>query len=117
MKTVILAGGLGTRLAEETGVRPKPMIEIGGQPIFWHILNIYAFHGHKEFVIACGYKGEMIKQYFCEFRTRNSDMTIDLRTGGIDLHANRAPDWRVAVVDTGVNTQTGGRVRRLRSWL
>jgi len=117
MKTVILAGGLGTRLSEETALRPKPMVEIGGQPILWHILNIYAAHGFKEFVIASGYKGDMIKEYFANYRLRSADITVDLRTGGVDLQNNRTPDWRVTVADTGVATQTGGRVKRLQPWL
>ena len=112
MKTVILAGGLGTRLSEETALRPKPMVEIGGHPILWHILNIYAAHRFNEFVIACGYKGEYIKEYFCNFRHRHCDLSVDLRRGQIEVHDNRAPDWKVMLVDTGIETQTGGRVKR-----
>jgi glucose-1-phosphate cytidylyltransferase len=117
MKTVILAGGLGTRLAEETVVRPKPMVEIGGRPILWHILNIYAAHGFKDFVIACGYKGEMIKEYFANYRFQTGDVVVDLAAGTVDVRNGRAPDWRVAVVDTGADTQTGGRVKRCAPWL
>ena len=117
MKTIILAGGLGTRLAEETVVRPKPMVEIGGRPILWHILNIYAAHGYKDFVIACGYKSEMIKEYFVNYRLQTSDVVVDLASGTIQTTNSRAPDWRLAMVDTGVETQTGGRVKRLASWL
>ena len=117
MKTVILAGGLGTRLSEETGARPKPMVEIGGKPILWHIMNLYDVHGFKDFVIACGYKSEVIKEYFHNFYIHNSDYVVDLKDGKRDLVRSRAPDWRVAVVDTGAATQTGGRVRRLRDWL
>src|SRR5688500_3574995 len=106
MKSVILAGGLGTRLAEETTLRPKPMVEIGGEPILWHILSIYAANGFKDFVIACGYKGEQIKEYFTNFRLRNSDVFVDLREGKVEVSNNRAPDWRVTLADTGINTQT-----------
>ncbi len=117
MKVVILAGGLGTRLSEETVIRPKPMVEIGGHPILWHILNIYASHGFKEFIIACGYKGELIKEYFCNFRNLSGDISVDLRSGAIDLHSNRTPDWNVTLVDTGTETQTGGRLKRLAPYL
>jgi glucose-1-phosphate cytidylyltransferase len=117
MKTIILAGGLGTRLAEETTVRPKPMVEIGGRPILWHILNIYAAYGFKDFVIACGYKGEQIKQYFHDFRLSDSDICVDLGRGSVDLMNTRAPDWRIWVIDTGVNTQTGGRLKRCLPWI
>lgn len=117
MKTVILAGGLGTRLAEETTVRPKPLVEIGGRPIIWHIMNIYAAHGHNEFVVACGYKGEMLKEYFANHHLYQSDMTVNLRDGTREMMQSRAPDWRVSLVDTGNKTQTGGRVRRLKSLL
>jgi glucose-1-phosphate cytidylyltransferase len=112
MKTIILAGGLGTRLAEETAIRPKPMVEIGGLPILHHILSIYAAQGYKEFIIACGYKGEFIKDYFCNFRLRNDDMLVDLAAGKIHETKRRAPDWRVHLLDTGIATQTGGRVKR-----
>ncbi len=114
MKTVILAGGRGTRLAEETSVVPKPMVEIGGRPILWHIMNIYAAAGHKDFLIACGYKGELIKAYFGDFRLRNSDYLIDLGTGEVDLVRPGDIDWRVGVIDTGPDTMTGGRILRLR---
>jgi glucose-1-phosphate cytidylyltransferase len=117
MKTVILAGGMGTRLAEETGVRPKPMVEIGGRPILWHIMSIYASHGFREFVVACGYKGEMIKEYFRNFFYYDSDLSIDLGTGTVEVHTNRAPGWKVDLVDTGITTQTGGRVKRLAPWI
>lgn len=117
MKTVILAGGLGTRLSEETTVRPKPMVEIGGRPLLWHIMNIYGAHGFREFVVAAGYKGEMIKDYFCNFHLRSSDIRVTLQTGQVELRNNRIPNWEVAVVDTGDTTQTGGRIKRLQSWL
>ena len=117
MKTVILAGGLGTRLSEETTSRPKPMVEIGGKPILWHILNLYSANGFDDFVIACGYKGEVIKEYFQNFVLHNSDCVFDLRNGKIERRNSRSPDWRVAAVDTGIPTMTGGRLARLRPWL
>ncbi len=117
MKTVILAGGLGTRLSEETVARPKPMVEIGGRPILWHVMSIYAAHGLREFVIACGYKGEVIKQYFNDFFHHHTDWTIDLATGARTVVSQQTPDWRVHLVDTGADTLTGGRLLRLRSAL
>lgn len=118
MKAVILAGGLGSRLSEETASRPKPSIEIGGKPILWHIMNIFSAHGVNEFVIALGYKGEIIKQYFVDFYALNSDITVDLATGGTVIHNNgKQPNWKVHLVDTGLYTQTGGRLKRLRGWL
>jgi len=117
MKTVILAGGKGTRLAEETVTRPKPMVEIGGKPVLWHIMNIYAHHGFKDFVVACGYRGEMIVDYFRNFHLYNAEATFDLRTGAVEKHTNGSPDWRVTLVPTGLETQTGGRVRRLAGLL
>ena len=117
MKTVILAGGLGTRLSEETALRPKPMVEIGGRPILWHVMSIYAAHGFREFVIACGYKGEIIKQYFSDFVRHHSDWTVDLQSGDRTLVKQNAPDWRVHLRDTGPETLTGGRLLRLRDML
>jgi len=117
MKVVILCGGLGTRLAEETVARPKPMVEIGGHPIVWHIMNIYASHGFKDFVLACGYKGEFIKDYFVNFAQLDGDIVVDLRRGKTETRNARAPDWTVAMVDTGINTQTGGRIKRLADWI
>jgi len=117
MKTAILAGGFGSRLAEETEIRPKPMVEVGNKPMLWHIMNIYSAYGYNEFVIACGYKGESIKEYFANFYLHNADVTIDLKHGNIDLHAKKGPDWKVTLVDTGLGTQTGGRIKRLKGWL
>ena len=114
MKAIILAGGRGTRLAEETTVRPKPMVEIGGRPILWHIMKIYASHGYKDFVVACGYKGELIKQYFSNFLVHNDDYTIDLKSGSMQVINKNGTDWRVTLIDTGMDTMTGGRIRRLK---
>jgi glucose-1-phosphate cytidylyltransferase len=117
MKTVILAGGRGTRLLEETALRPKPMVEIGGKPLLWHIMHIYASHDYKDFLVACGYRGEMIKEYFRNVYVHTNDYVIDLRDGSINVQNGGVIDWRVGVIDTGLDTMTGGRVRRLRSWL
>jgi glucose-1-phosphate cytidylyltransferase len=117
MKAVILAGGFGSRLSEETTLRPKPMVEIGGRPILWHIMNIYGAQGVTDFVIALGYRGEVVKQYFLNFCANNSDLSIDLASGKTTVHDGQLPEWRVHLVDTGLHTQTGGRLRRLRSWL
>jgi glucose-1-phosphate cytidylyltransferase len=117
MKVVVLAGGLGTRLAEETELRPKPMIEIGGRPILWHIMNIYACQGVDEFIVALGYRGEVVKEYFLNFFALNNDLTLDLATGTTTIHEGRQPRWKVHLVDTGATTQTGGRVKRVEKWL
>jgi glucose-1-phosphate cytidylyltransferase len=117
MKAIILAGGLGTRLAEETTVRPKPMVEIGGKPILWHIMKIYSAHGINEFVVALGYKGDMIKQYFLNFVANNNDLSVDIAKGRTTIHGNNHPDWKVHLVDTGERTETGGRLKRLETWL
>ena len=117
MKAVILAGGLGTRLAEETGVRPKPMVEVGGRPIIWHIMKSYSHFGVNEFVICLGYKGYMIKEYFANYGLHMSDVTIDMRSGSIDVHRNLAEDWRICLVDTGDETLTGGRLKRAMPYL
>ena len=108
MKVCLLAGGLGTRLAEETQIRPKPMVEIGGKPILWHIMQIYAAHGFREFVVALGYRGEMIRDYFANFYQLNNDLTIDLATGQVTAHHTVQLDWLVHLVDTGLHTQTAG---------
>jgi glucose-1-phosphate cytidylyltransferase len=117
MKAVILAGGVGSRLAEETHLRPKPMIEIGGKPMLWHIMKLYSAHGINEFIICCGYKGYMIKEYFANYYLHASDVTLDLRKRTVEVHQNTAEPWRVALVDTGEQTMTGGRLKRVRSYL
>ena len=117
MKVAILAGGVGTRLAEETVVKPKPMVEIGGRPILWHIMMHYWHYGYKEFVIALGYKGECIKQYMLDYCSLHSDLTVRIRSGEVVRHGNNHPDWTVHLVDTGVNTLTGGRIKRLAPFL
>jgi glucose-1-phosphate cytidylyltransferase len=117
VKAVILAGGFGSRLAEETVLRPKPMVEIGGKPILWHIMNIYAAHGINEFIIALGYKAEVIKAYFLNFYALNNDISIDLASGATTIHDGNQPEWKIHLVDTGLYTQTGGRLKRLHKWL
>jgi len=117
MKVVVLAGGFGTRLREETEVRPKPMVEIGGRPILWHIMKHYAHHGFREFVIALGYKGDVIKRYFIDYYSQQSNITVSLGSGKVEVHDGVREDWTVHLVDTGVRTLTGGRVRRLSPWL
>jgi glucose-1-phosphate cytidylyltransferase len=117
MKVVILAGGKGTRLAEETTVRPKPMVEVGGKPILWHIMKIYATRGYTEFLVACGYKGEWIKEYFHNFSVHSSDYFIDLATGNRTVVNGCGIDWKIGLIDTGVETMTGGRLLRLRQWI
>ncbi|MDB5822779.1 MAG: rfbF [Herminiimonas sp.] len=113
-KAVILAGGLGTRISEESNTRPKPMIEIGGKPILWHIMKIYASHGINDFLICCGYKGYMIKEYFANYYLHMSDVTFDIKNNRMETHQNNAEPWRVTLVDTGEETMTGGRLRRMR---
>jgi len=113
MKAVILAGGRGTRLSEETAVRPKPLVEIGGRPIIWHIMRWYASFGIDDFIVCCGYRGDLLKDYFLGFRDRGSDLTVDLATGDVTVHRAPSEPWRVTLVDTGLDTMTGGRVRRI----
>ncbi len=117
MIAVILAGGLGTRLSEETSLRPKPMVEIGGKPILWHILKIYSSYGVNDFVICCGYKGYMIKEYFANYSLHMSDVTIDILTNEIKVHQRFAEPWRITLVDTGDQTMTGGRLKRVRDYV
>jgi glucose-1-phosphate cytidylyltransferase len=112
MKVMILAGGMGTRISEESAVRPKPMVEIGNMPILWHILKIYSAHGLSDFVICCGYKGHMIKEWFSSYALRRADVTFDLREQRTTIHRNDLEPWRVTLVDTGENTMTGGRIKR-----
>ena len=117
MKAVILAGGLGTRISEETNIRPKPMIEIGGKPILWHIMKIYSAHGVNDFVVCCGYKGYMIKEYFANYFLHMSDVTFDMSRNSMEVHQQSAEPWRVTLVDTGEDTMTGGRLKRVASFL
>jgi glucose-1-phosphate cytidylyltransferase len=117
MKAVILAGGLGTRLSEETGTRPKPMVEIGGRPILWHILKIYSNHGINDFVICCGYKGHLIKEYFANYFMQMSDVTFDLRANRMQIRETVAEPWQVTLVDTGDMTGTGGRIKKIAPYL
>ena len=117
MKAVILAGGLGTRISEESALRPKPMIEIGGKPILWHIMKIYSSHGVNDFIICCGYKGYIIKEYFANYFLHMSDVTFDMGTNQMQIHEKFAEPWRVTLVDTGDNTMTGGRLKRIAQYL
>lgn len=117
MKAVILAGGYGTRLSEETTVRPKPMVEIGGRPIIWHIMRWYASFGIDDFIVCCGYRGDVLKDYFFNYHRLESDLTVDLSSGDATIHRGSRERWRVTLVDTGLATMTGGRVRRIRSYL
>jgi len=117
MKAVILAGGLGTRISEETYARPKPMIEIGGKPILWHIMKIYSAHGINDFVICCGYKGYLIKEYFANYFLHMSDVTFDMNKNSMEVHQRSAEPWRVTLIDTGEETMTGGRLKRVASYV
>jgi len=117
MKAVILAGGLGTRLSEETATRPKPMVEIGGKPILWHILKMYSYHGINDFVICCGYKGYVIKEYFANYFLHTSDVTFDMAQNRMEVHHKRAEPWKVTLVDTGDESMTGGRLRRVAKYV
>jgi glucose-1-phosphate cytidylyltransferase len=117
MKLVILAGGLGTRISEESILKPKPLVEIGNMPIIWHVMKIYSFFGVKEFVICCGYKGYLIKEYFANYSLHLSDVTIDIQKNSIDVHKKNAENWKVTLVDTGENTLTGGRLLRIKNYI
>ena len=117
MKAVILAGGKGTRLMEETVIKPKPMVEIGGKPILWHIMKIYSAYGINEFIICVGYKGYIIKEYFANYFLHNSDLTVDLKNNSITYHSSKAEPWKITIVDTGEDTQTGGRLKRVAKYL
>ena len=117
MKAVILAGGLGTRISEETHLKPKPMIEIGGKPVLWHIMKIYSHYGINDFIICCGYKGYLIKEYFANYFLHSSDVTFDIGRNKMEVHHQYADPWRVTLVDTGENTMTGGRLRRVAQYL
>tara|TARA_B100000989_G_C19512518_1_gene459860 strand:- start:1178 stop:1954 length:777 start_codon:yes stop_codon:yes gene_type:complete len=115
MKVVLLAGGLGTRFSEETHNKPKPMIEIGGMPMLWHIMKIYSSYGLNDFIICCGYKGYIIKEYFSNYSLHNSDVTFDLKNASIKVHSDKSEPWKITLVDTGLNTMTGGRLKRLKN--
>lgn len=117
MKVVLLAGGLGTRLAEETDIKPKPMVEIGGKPILWHIMKIYAHHGFNEFIVCCGYKGHVIKEYFSNFFLHHSDVTFDLSNNSMEVHNSAAENWKITLVDTGKDSMTGGRIKRIEPYV
>lgn len=117
MKAVILAGGYGTRISEESGVRPKPMVEIGGKPIIWHIMKIYSYFGIDEFIICCGYKGYVIKEYFSNYFLYNSDVTFDMQHNKMEVHKKNAEAWKVTLVDTGESTMTGGRIKRVKEYI
>jgi len=117
MKAVILAGGLGTRISEETHLKPKPMVEIGGKPILWHIMKIYSAHGINDFIVCCGYKGYVIKEYFANYFLHMSDVTFDMSTNQMEVHQRKAEPWRVTLVDTGENSLTGGRLKRVSSYV
>ena len=117
MKAVILAGGLGTRISEETHLKPKPMVEIGGRPILWHILRIFSAHGNNEFMICCGYKGYVIKEYFANYFLLMSDVTFNMRNNSMEVHRKQAEPWEITLVDTGEATMTGGRLKRVRNYL
>jgi len=117
MKVVLLAGGFGTRLSEETDIKPKPMVEIGGRPILWHIMKLYSHHGFNDFIICLGYKGYVIKEYFANYFLHQSDVTIDLRNNGMEIHQSKAEAWRITLVDTGLSTMTGGRIKRVQKYI
>ena len=114
MKALILAGGFGTRISEETDIKPKPMVEIGGKPIIWHIMKTYSYYGITEFVILLGYKGYFIKEYFSNYFLHQSDVTIDLESNSMEIHENKSEPWKVSLLDTGLNTKTGGRIKKAK---
>jgi len=117
MKVVILAGGLGTRLSEETELKPKPMVEIGGKPILWHILKIYSYYGFNDFIICCGYKGYLIKEYFANYFLHQADITVDLTNNNMEVHHSMAEPWKITMIDTGLHTLTGGRIKRIQKYI
>ena len=117
MKVVILAGGLGTRLSEETDLKPKPMVEIGGKPILWHIMKSYSYYGYNDFIICCGYKGYIIKEYFANYFLHQTDVTIDLANNQMEIHSSHVEPWKITMVDTGLNTMTGGRIKRIEKYI
>lgn len=117
MKVVLLAGGLGTRLSEETVLKPKPMVEIGGMPILWHIMKTYASHGYNDFIVCLGYKGYVVKEYFANYFLHKSDVTIDLKNNSIEVHESEAEPWKITLVDTGDNSMTGGRIKRIQKYV
>ena len=117
MKVIILAGGMGTRISEETDLKPKPMIEIGGKPILWHIMKIYSHFGFNDFIICCGYKGYLIKEYFANYFLHQADMTIDLAGNKLEVHHSFAEPWKITLIDTGLNTMTGGRIKRIQHYV
>jgi glucose-1-phosphate cytidylyltransferase len=117
VKVVLLAGGLGTRLSEETDLKPKPMVEIGGKPILWHIMKVFSYYGYNEFVICCGYKGYIIKEYFANYFLHQADVTIDLSKNSLEVHHSNAEPWKITLVDTGLNTMTGGRIKRIKDYV
>lgn len=117
MKVVLLAGGFGTRLSEETELKPKPMVEIGGKPILWHIMKIYSHYGYNDFIICCGYKGYIIKEYFANYFLHQADISIDLTNNSLEIHQSNAEPWKITLVDTGLNTMTGGRIKRIQNYV
>ncbi|HLT80200.1 MAG TPA: glucose-1-phosphate cytidylyltransferase [Cyclobacteriaceae bacterium] len=117
MKVVILAGGYGTRISEESGIRPKPMVEVGGKPILWHVMKIYSHYGLNDFIICCGYKGYIIKEYFSNYFLHTADVTLDMRSNQMEVHNAFAEPWRITLIDTGETTMTGGRIKRIRQYL
>ena len=117
VKVVILAGGFGTRISEESQYKPKPMVEIGGKPILWHIMKQYSYYGYNDFIICAGYKQDVIKQYFFDYYLHNSDITFDLQTNRMKVHSNHSEPWTVSVIDTGLNTMTGGRIKRVKPYV